>query len=93
MIFCDYALKATAHLNIFEETELKTEEIRQMEQEWWRVVAFYTLRLLFGPILETVLLLDRGLYLMEQGLEGCLVPIFDPRLSPRNFVLLSHKIK
>ena len=59
--------------------------------QWWRVVAFYTLRLLFGPLLETVLLLDRGLYLLEQGLDSLLVPIFDPRLSPRNFVLLSHK--
>ena len=91
LAFADYALKATAHLGLFEPEELDTEKIRQMESEWWRVVAFYTLRLLFGPLLETVLLLDRGLYLLEQGHESLLVPIFDPRLSPRNFVLLSHK--
>ena len=92
LTFCEYALKATAALGLFTADELTSDErICEMEKQWWRVVAFYTLRLLFGPLLETVLLLDRGLYLLEQDLESLLAPIFDPRLSPRNFVLLSHK--
>ena len=92
LAFSDYVLKATAHLGLWTSEELNQDErIAKMEIQWWRVVAFYTLRLLFGPLLETVLLLDRGLYLLEQGLDSLLVPIFNPRLSPRNFVLLSHK--
>ena len=32
-----------------------------------QVVVFYSLRLLLAPVIETVLLLDRGIYLYEQG--------------------------
>lgn len=35
--------------------------------EWHRVVKFYTLRLMFAPLIETVILLDRFLYLQENG--------------------------
>lgn len=81
--------------------------------QWHRVVAFYSLRLLLAPIIETVLQLDRLLYLSEQGKlvnhkkvywysnnksgfvitgwSGCLLPLFDCRLSPRNCALLCVK--
>ena len=35
--------------------------------QWKRVVIFYTLRLLLAPLVETILLLDRLLYLKELG--------------------------
>lgn len=35
--------------------------------QWKRVVIFYTLRLLLAPLVETILLLDRLLYLKEHG--------------------------
>jgi hypothetical protein len=41
-------------------------------------------RLSLAPLLETVLLLDRCLYLEEQGIPALIFPLFDPLLSPRN---------
>ncbi|XP_046583970.1 probable methyltransferase-like protein 25 [Haliotis rubra] len=58
---------------------------------WKDVVVFYTLRLCLAPVVETLLLLDRMLYLLEHGVPSVLVPIFDPKLSPRNYVLLATK--
>ena len=106
LAFSDYALKATAHLGLWTSEELKEDErIAKMEIQWWRVVAFYTLRLLFGPLLETVLLLDRGLYLLEQGRDSlCLCWLgrkkfayhpFSPKklfLSPSISLVLNYQI-
>ena len=60
-------------------------------EEWWHVVIYYSLRLLFAPLIETVILLDRSLFLLEHGHDSSLVPIFDPTQSPRNHVLISVK--
>ena len=38
--------------------------------QWKRVVIFYTLRLLLAPLVETILLLDRLLFLKELGKNG-----------------------
>ncbi|XP_017495221.3 methyltransferase-like protein 25B isoform X2 [Manis javanica] len=56
-----------------------------------RVVAFFTLALLLAPLVETLILLDRLLYLQEQGFHAELLPIFSPELSPRNLVLVATK--
>jgi len=37
-------------------------------KQWNHVVAFYTLRLSLAPLVEMVLLLDRALYLAENGM-------------------------
>ena len=50
---------------------ITTEQLCQAQkrlQRWRRVVAFYTLRLSLAPIVETLLLLDKILYLQENGL-------------------------
>ncbi|XP_069138875.1 methyltransferase-like protein 25B [Argopecten irradians] len=60
---------------------------------WQNVVAFYTLRLSLAPVVESLILLDRMMYLYEHGIPSALMPIFDPALSPRNFVLLASKNK
>ncbi|XP_052493185.1 methyltransferase-like protein 25B isoform X5 [Budorcas taxicolor] len=56
-----------------------------------RVVAFFSLALLLAPLVETLILLDRLLYLQEQGFHAELLPIFSPELSPRNLVLVATK--
>jgi len=90
--FAEYALKATENLpKEFQVTNEEVDKWSPKENQWFRVVAMYTLRLLFAPLLETVLLLDRCEYLFEMGQDCTLAPIFDPRLSPRNFVILSYK--
>ncbi|KAK1393146.1 methyltransferase-like protein 25 [Heracleum sosnowskyi] len=55
---------------------------------------YWSLRAALGPVLETILLLDRLLFLQEQGnsLEVLMLPIFDPTLSPRNVAFISWKI-
>ena len=94
--FEEYVLKATDGLNVNFEmkdlTEDDKEDIRSKQDQWWRVVSFYTLRLLFAPLIETLVLLDRCLYLHDKGQSCSLAPLFDPKLSPRNFVIYSFKI-
>jgi hypothetical protein len=90
-----------------------TETLRElaMLSRWREFLCFYALRLCLAPILESVLLTDRLLYLMEQhqkqqGLrvsdegqdDGCaadtaLLPLFDPAISPRNFVLVGRRAR
>ena len=55
---------------------------------------YWTLRAALGPVLETLILLDRLLFLQEQGssVEALILPIFDPALSPRNMALIAKKI-
>ncbi|XP_027342330.1 protein RRNAD1 isoform X2 [Abrus precatorius] len=55
---------------------------------------YWTLRAALGPLLETLILLDRLLFLQEQGsvLEAYLLPIFDPTISPRNVAIIAKKI-
>ena len=92
--FADYVRLATAKLELtWEDEEFSVEIVTEPLSQWWRVVAFYSLKLVLAPVIETVLLLDRCLYLHEKGCDSALVPIFDPSLSPRNHVLVSVKNK
>ncbi|KAJ0586039.1 putative Methyltransferase domain-containing protein [Helianthus annuus] len=56
--------------------------------------AYWSLRAALGPVLETLILLDRLLFLQEQGdsVEAVMVPIFNPNISPRNVALIAKKI-
>lgn len=54
---------------------------------------YWSLRAALGPVIETIILLDRLLFLQEQdkSLEAFILPIFDPALSPRNVALIANK--
>ncbi|KAK9088595.1 hypothetical protein Scep_027677 [Stephania cephalantha] len=56
---------------------------------------FWSLRAALGPVVETLLLLDRLLFLQEHGnlAEAVMLPIFNPRLSPRNVAILAQKVR
>ena len=60
-------------------------------QQWKRVLMFGSLRLLLARLVETLVLLDRFLYLSEQNLSPSLKAGFDSRVSPRNILLVSIK--
>ncbi|NXN84514.1 RRNAD protein, partial [Bombycilla garrulus] len=62
-----------------------------MLEQQHKVVAFCTLGQLLAPAVETLILLDRLLYLREQGFQCALVPLFNPRFSPRNLVLVAAR--
>ncbi|KAL2483875.1 S-adenosyl-L-methionine-dependent methyltransferase superfamily protein [Forsythia ovata] len=55
---------------------------------------YWTLRAALGPVLETLLLLDRLLFLQESSnmVEAVMLPIFDAVLSPRNVALIAKKL-
>ena len=94
LTFQDYVTKATSDFSDFVlMIDFQEPELVEKLATWWRVVAFYTLRLLFAPLIETLVLIDRCLYLNEKGLECSLAALFDPELSPRNFVIYSVKVE
>lgn len=41
--------------------------IDELLSRWKEVIMFYCLRLLLGPVIESLILLDRCLYLRENG--------------------------
>lgn len=67
--FRDYCRQAVNHLeeiNIPEGDIDATETLNDLSR-WKFVVIFYTLRLMFAPLVESVILYDRLLWLMENG--------------------------
>ncbi|KAL0850815.1 hypothetical protein ABMA28_006738 [Loxostege sticticalis] len=60
-------------------------------QQWRRVVIVYTLRLALAPLVESVILLDRMLFVLEQGLSCEIRPVFDPKISPRNHIMIARR--
>ncbi|CAG5043495.1 unnamed protein product [Parnassius apollo] len=57
---------------------------KDLNCQWKQVVLFYLLRLCLAQVIESVLLLDRLLYLLENGFKKAyIVKLFDPVLSPR----------
>jgi hypothetical protein len=61
-----------------------------MLDSWWQLIVFYSLRLLIASIVETGILLDRVLFLAENGRRSQIIPVFDPKISPRNFAIISR---
>eukprot|EP01059_Diplonema_ambulator_P031948 TRINITY_DN6037_c0_g1_i1.p1 TRINITY_DN6037_c0_g1~~TRINITY_DN6037_c0_g1_i1.p1 ORF type:complete len:424 (+),score=140.55 TRINITY_DN6037_c0_g1_i1:82-1353(+) len=54
-----------------------------------RFLAFMTLRRTMSEPLESLYLLDRYLYLLQSTQKCALLPLFDPKLSPRSYVLVA----
>jgi len=84
-------LVAESGLQPFTDEELTCPEVVKRLSRWWEVVTFYTLRLAMAPVIETVILLDRQLFLYENGHNSIMLPLFDPLLSPRNQVIVAVK--
>jgi hypothetical protein len=91
--FADYVRQATRRLPIqIDDAILNDAELLDKQKEHMHVVAFYLLRLLLAPVLETFVQLDRQLHLWTSNrVQSALVPLFDPRLSPRNSILIAKK--
>lgn len=65
-----YCNKAVVKLGIrIKDESARSESAQKNLTQWGRVVKFYTLRLMLAPLMETVILLDRLLYLQEIGKE------------------------
>ncbi|VVA91560.1 unnamed protein product [Arabis nemorensis] len=55
---------------------------------------YWSIRAALGPVLETLILLDRLMFLQEQGdsIEVVMIPIFDPIISPRNVAIIAKRL-
>lgn len=67
--FRDYCNQAVCHL---EDIQIPDDEINAPDtlynlNNWKSVVIFYTLRLMIAPLVESVILYDRTLFLLENG--------------------------
>lgn len=88
--FEDYCFLATRDLNINlpnNEIDSNNECIKSMLDNWKNVMIFYTLRLMFAPLVESIILKDRILSVLEKGFYCKLEANFDPVLSPRNHIM------
>lgn len=67
--FRDYCHQAVSHMDdvIIPECDIDSSNTVRHLDRWKQVVIFYTLRLMLAPIVESVILYDRLLYLLEHG--------------------------
>ncbi|XP_076667976.1 methyltransferase-like protein 25B [Andrena cerasifolii] len=94
MTFQQYCVKATSNFDARlqpRDPDINNLEINNYLNRWHQVLAFGSLRMMLAPLVETIVLLDRFLFLSEKNLSPTLKPIFDSKLSPRNLVLISSK--
>nr|XP_004667345.2 protein RRNAD1 [Jaculus jaculus] len=87
----EYVQQGLRRVGLDPQLPLNVPALRAHQAQGDRVVAFFSLALLLAPLVETLILLDRLLYLQEQGFYAELLPIFSPQLSPRNLVLVATK--
>lgn len=52
---------------------------------------FQFLQFALQPVLETVILLDRVLYLRENNVDAYVMPVFDDHVSPRSLAVIATK--
>ncbi|KAJ3639357.1 hypothetical protein Zmor_002719 [Zophobas morio] len=68
LTFESYCKKATKKLKMdFSQDKLESAEIEGLLKQWKEVVVFYSLRLLFAPLIESIILLDRFMFVVESG--------------------------
>lgn len=67
--FRDYCQQAICHLNQIQipDCEIDAHDTLDNLSKWKLVVIFYTLRLMLAPLVESVILYDRILFLLENG--------------------------
>jgi hypothetical protein len=92
--FHDYFRKACKKHNINMNLSDKDIEnylkINQVESK--KMSFYYLIRILFAPIIETIIILDRYLYLLENNVsQSFVVKLFDPVVSPRCYGIIAYK--
>lgn len=89
--FTEYARLGLVRVGLPPDLPLDPERVESLLEQQRRVVVYFSLSLLLAPVVESLVLLDRIIFLQENGVESRLVPLFDPNFSPRNFVLVALK--
>ncbi|KAL8142289.1 hypothetical protein V2J09_015321 [Rumex salicifolius] len=95
ILFKSFSESALCHLGLQPPDNLNLHEVWKESEPFMELVGVYwSLRAALGPVVETLLLLDRVLFLQEQGgsFNVDILPIFDPVISPRNVAIIARKI-
>lgn len=96
---CRYAQSLLASIGRPPLSESILKELNLLVDQWWkRVAIFFMLRLVLAPCVESLLLLDRAIFLNERRdshthrpVKVKLLPVFDPKISPRNIAIIATK--
>ncbi|XP_034954436.2 methyltransferase-like protein 25B isoform X1 [Zootoca vivipara] len=91
LTFSEYARLGLERVGMDPQARLEPGPLQTLLAQEGKVVAFFSLALLLAPLVETLLLLDRMIFLQEEGFHCQLLPLFDPAFSPRNLVLVAAK--
>ncbi|BFG05098.1 methyltransferase-like protein 25 [Drosophila madeirensis] len=94
--FQDYIQKCAKKLEAPWLAAIDVAELQSLFQEYALdkhfLDMFYLIRMSFAPLLESLILLDRLLYLKELGYDrSYLIDLFDPVISPRHFAIVALK--
>jgi hypothetical protein len=96
-----YVKAASKRLKLPQDT-ITSEEAERYYTEYMdkqvdkQIMILWTLRVLFGPVLESIILVDRWLFLNDTIPDSPtksvqIWPLFDPVTSPRNVVVVATK--
>ncbi|XP_065366654.1 probable methyltransferase-like protein 25 [Calliphora vicina] len=90
--YVDLCRKKYPNLNLKQERIAEISELEESSMNKKYLDLFYLLRMTFAPVLESLILLDRLLFLKELGhTQSFLMPVFDPVVSPRHFAIVAIK--
>ncbi|KAJ4141798.1 hypothetical protein NW768_001016 [Fusarium equiseti] len=94
--FNQFARRALRHLSI-DESKVSDADLVAYEERYQgyegKVAILWTLSVLCCKIIESVIALDRYLFLVENGGQGVdIAAIFNYKISPRNLMLIANKI-
>ncbi|XP_051999995.1 protein RRNAD1 [Xyrauchen texanus] len=91
--FAEYVRLALPRVGLPVDLPFDPASVDAMLAQQGRVVVYFSLVLLLAPVVETLVLLDRMIFLQERGFQSKLIPLFDAAFSPRNLVLVAVKPK
>ncbi|KAG1947953.1 protein RRNAD1 isoform X2 [Pimephales promelas] len=91
--FSEYARLALPRVGLPADLPYDSVCVDTMLAHQGKVVVYFSLVLLLAPVVETLVLLDRMIFLQERGFMSELIPLFDAAFSPRNLVLVAVKPK
>ncbi|XP_068144821.1 probable methyltransferase-like protein 25 [Drosophila tropicalis] len=94
--FPDYIQKCGKKLEAKWLDDVHPDELQALVQDYsldkHYLELFYLLRMTFAPALESLILLDRLLYLKELGYDrSYIVDLFDAVISPRHYAIIAFK--
>ncbi|CAH8381232.1 unnamed protein product [Eruca vesicaria subsp. sativa] len=93
--FEKFCLSAFSRLNLEHPQDLDLSVTWKEADTYTELIGpYWSIRAALGPVLETLILLDRLMFLQEQGdsIEVTMLPIFDPTISPRNLAIIAKRL-